>query len=131
MGAQSSGELPHPTPITPRPPRAQGAIIHLVVDKKLIIYLPTHPEGRQTPDLAVRSHAGFSLEETAFFLLQGRRLWVREAQGCFMRRSSQEPKIVSQWLSRAQVLIATGPEKAGWQIRPHSPHRDQSRPGTD
>lgn len=37
MGAQSSGELPHPTPITPWPPRAQGAILHLVVDRKLII----------------------------------------------------------------------------------------------
>lgn len=37
MGAQSSEELPHPTPVTPQPPRAQGAIIHLVVDRKLII----------------------------------------------------------------------------------------------
>ncbi|EOA97727.1 hypothetical protein Anapl_05101 [Anas platyrhynchos] len=37
MVAQSSEELPHPTPVTPQPPRAQGAIIHLVVDRKLII----------------------------------------------------------------------------------------------
>jgi len=56
--------------------------------------LPMHPGGGIS-DLAIRNHAGHSLEDAAFLLLQGRHLVIRQEQekGCSMMTISQELKI--------------------------------------
>lgn len=53
---------------------------------KSSLHLPVHPGGGGTSDLATRNHAELSLEEAAFFLLQGRHSYITEEQDCYMRR---------------------------------------------
>lgn len=74
--------------------------------------------------MAMRSQVEFSLEEAAFFILQGRSLCIREEQGCFNRKRSQEPKIAPLTMhspttpEQGPGAVATEPKKVRWQVKP-------------
>lgn len=81
---------------------------------KSSLHLPIHPGGGETSDLATRNHAGLSVEEPAFFLLEGRQLYTREEleQGLSVRKLSEDLRTTPyhgtdpQCLSGARVLTA-------------------------
>lgn len=86
------------------------------------LHLPIHPGGG-TSDLATRNHAGLSVEEPAFFLLQGRQLCIRKEleQGCSMRKLSQDLRTtplswhsptVSKWGQSADSNMPRGGKEA-------------------
>lgn len=104
----------------PGPLRVQGSHHTLSNYRKLIVF-----SGKEEAlDLAMKSQVEFSLEEAAFFILQGRSLCVGEEQGCFNRERSQEPKIAPLTMhsptapEQGPGAVATEPKKVSGKSSP-------------